>query len=386
MKSINFVLLLGCSFVFASTTFATPPSKQVIVGPEDTVNGIAYNNGIKTRALIAANSLKPNNNGRYILKEGQVLVIPAPNEHIVGDGETLPAIAEEYGVNVDVLAQENAIQSPFFVTPGTHLTIPPRDTESMAEALKPHSQEDISTSSLAPLPLIKSAPLPDGPNKPHASTLPTSSSGALPDDLAAELALEKGVGGAKLASDAAAKPMLMGNLAQGNAGVPIAPSKDEKEEKKPKKTEKKEAKKPEKKEEKKEKKKETEVKEVTFIWPVKGEVISKFNSGKNDGINIKVPEGSPVKASADGTVMYAGNELKGFGNLILIKHKDGWVTAYAHNSSLLVKKGDSVKQGQKIAKSGQVEDGKNGDVGEPQLHFEIRKVKQPVDPLPKLES
>ncbi len=89
-----------------------------------------------------------------------------------------------------------------------------------------------------------------------------------------------------------------------------------------------------------------------------------------------------MKAAAAGTVMYAGSELKGFGNLLLLKHQDGWVTAYAHNSELLVKKGDKVKQGQEIAKSGTPE----GDAQQPQLHFEIRKVKQPIDPLTKLES
>ncbi|MDK3157769.1 M23 family metallopeptidase [Kamptonema cortianum] len=122
---------------------------------------------------------------------------------------------------------------------------------------------------------------------------------------------------------------------------------------------------------------------MAFAWPVQGEIVKKFApGGKNDGINIKVAKGTPVKAAAAGTVMYAGSELKGFGNLLLLKHQDGWVTAYAHNSELLVKKGDNVKQGQQIAKSGTPE----GDAEEPQLHFEIRKVKQPIDPLTKLES
>ena len=97
---------------------------------------------------------------------------------------------------------------------------------------------------------------------------------------------------------------------------------------------------------------------------------------QNDGINIAVPEGTPVKASDDGVVAYSGNELKGYGNLVLVRHSNGYVTAYAHASELMVKRGDSVKRGQTIAKSGQT-----GNVTSPQLHFEIRKGATPVDPM-----
>jgi murein DD-endopeptidase MepM/ murein hydrolase activator NlpD len=118
----------------------------------------------------------------------------------------------------------------------------------------------------------------------------------------------------------------------------------------------------------------------TFRWPVRGKVITSYgaktNGKANDGINLAVPEGTPVKAAEDGVVAYSGNELKGYGNLILIRHANGYVTAYAHASELLVKRGDTIKRGQVIAKSGQ-----SGEVGSPQLHFEIRKGSSPVDPL-----
>ena len=118
----------------------------------------------------------------------------------------------------------------------------------------------------------------------------------------------------------------------------------------------------------------------TFRWPVRGKVITaygaKTNGKANDGINLAVPEGTPVKAAEDGVVAYSGNELKGYGNLVLIRHANGYVTAYAHASELLVKRGDTIKRGQVIAKSGQ-----SGEVGSPQLHFEIRKGSSPVDPL-----
>lgn len=117
----------------------------------------------------------------------------------------------------------------------------------------------------------------------------------------------------------------------------------------------------------------------TFAWPLKGKVISNYGSiGKgrnNDGINISAPLGSDVKAADAGSVAYAGNELKGFGNLILIRHNDGWVTAYAHNDRILVKKGQKVRKGEKISTVGST-----GGVSSPQLHFEIRAGKKAVNP------
>ena len=117
----------------------------------------------------------------------------------------------------------------------------------------------------------------------------------------------------------------------------------------------------------------------SFGWPVRGRVIAGFgprpNGRQNDGIDIAVPNGTPVKAAADGTVAYAGNELKGYGNLVLIWHNNGYVTAYAHAREILVKRGDRVKRGQVIATSGS-----NGGVNAPELHFEIRKGATPVDP------
>ena len=111
-----------------------------------------------------------------------------------------------------------------------------------------------------------------------------------------------------------------------------------------------------------------------FRWPARGRIIQGFQGG-NDGINIAVPEGTSVKAAEGGVVAYAGSELKGYGNLVLIKHPNGFVSAYANNGSLEVKRGDQVKRGQIVAKSGQ-----SGNVSSPQLHFELRKGSTPVDP------
>lgn len=116
-----------------------------------------------------------------------------------------------------------------------------------------------------------------------------------------------------------------------------------------------------------------------FDWPVSGKVVAGFGAGQdglyNEGINIAVPLGTPVRASAGGTVRYAGNELRGYGNLVLVEHAGGYVTAYAHNDELKVKRGDKVARGEVIALSG-----KTGNVKTPQVHFEIRKGTQSVDP------
>ncbi len=116
-----------------------------------------------------------------------------------------------------------------------------------------------------------------------------------------------------------------------------------------------------------------------FRWPARGRVISAYSKGGNDGINIAVPEGTPVRSADGGVVAYAGSELKGYGNLVLIRHPNGFVSAYAHNGDLMVKRGQTVSRGQVIAKSGQT-----GNVSSPQLHFELRKGATPVDPTPYL--
>jgi murein DD-endopeptidase MepM/ murein hydrolase activator NlpD len=120
-----------------------------------------------------------------------------------------------------------------------------------------------------------------------------------------------------------------------------------------------------------------------FIWPVDGRVVSTFGpkgSGRvNDGINIAAAAGTPVRAAESGVVAYAGNELRGFGNMLLIKHADGWVSAYAHNQELLVVRGDRVHRGQVIARVGS-----SGGADQPQVHFELRKNKKAVDPLQQL--
>jgi murein DD-endopeptidase MepM/ murein hydrolase activator NlpD len=125
--------------------------------------------------------------------------------------------------------------------------------------------------------------------------------------------------------------------------------------------------------------------DAAFVWPVDGKVIAMF--GEEDdgetrsGIAIEARKGAPVKAARDGVVVYAGDAIRGYGRMILLRHDDGYVTAYGHNSAILVNVGDTVEQGQVIARVGDT-----GGVATPQLHFEVRQGKQPIDPTTVLTA
>ena len=118
---------------------------------------------------------------------------------------------------------------------------------------------------------------------------------------------------------------------------------------------------------------------IHLSWPAKGKVVEEFSEGKNKGIDIAGKLGDPVQAAADGKVVYAGNSLRGYGNLIIVKHDNTYLTAYAYNRSLLLKEGDSVRKGQKIAEMGDT------DTNSVKLHFELRMNGKPVNPLPYLQ-
>ncbi len=125
--------------------------------------------------------------------------------------------------------------------------------------------------------------------------------------------------------------------------------------------------------------------ESRFSWPIQGKVVMGYGLGadgrRNDGINIAAPVGTPIRAVEDGEIVYRGSDLEGYGNLLLVKHSGGWVSAYAHTDAMLVRKGEKVRRGQVIAKVGTT-----GTVGQPQLHFELRHDLKPTDPLAALEG
>lgn len=315
---------------------------KIIVGTSDTLDVLAKRYHVTPQAIMAANGYK----GPRALSPGQQLVIPHPGAtavapalvaaapamapkpvaavaapssfHFVNHGDTLASIARKNHISTAELARVNGLQPSAKLKLGAKLTVPGAKTAALA----------------APL---ASAPVAAAP---VATTLQPVAAAPGPTT--------------KMA--AVAQPGQSARLAQATPNI----------EEKPAETPAKPA--------------ETTSSLPTFRWPVRGKVITSYgaktNGKSNDGINVAVPEGTPVKAAEDGVVAYSGNELKGYGNLVLVRHSNGYVTAYAHASELLVKRGDPIKRGQVIAKSGQ-----SGEVASPQLHFEIRKGSSPVDPL-----
>src|SRR6267378_719081 len=309
-----------------------PGSTTIIVGTSDTLETLSRRYNVTPAAILQANGYK----GPRNLSPGQQLIIPrqtavsaapalaapvskpasvaaAPAVHIVNPGDTLLSVARRNHVSLSELARANSLESTAKLRLGMKLTVPGAKTAAAAPAAQP------ATVAVAAQPVAAVA----------APATKMAAAGGPPQS--ARLAQAT----ATVEDAAVATPV---KASEATGALP------------------------------------------TFRWPVRGKVITtygaKTNGKSNDGINLAVPEGTPVKAAEDGVVAYSGNELKGYGNLVLVRHSNGYVTAYAHASELLVKRGDSIKRGQIIAKSGQ-----SGEVGSPQLHFEIRKGSSPVDPL-----
>jgi murein DD-endopeptidase MepM/ murein hydrolase activator NlpD len=307
----------------------------IIVGTSDTLEILSRRYNVSAAAIMQANGYK----GPRALSPGQQLIIPrsaasvaaapalaapaskpvavanaAPSVHVVNHGDTLLSIARRNHVPVAELARANNFDPSTKLRLGMKLTVPGAKVAAAAPVAQPVAVAAAQPAAAPPSPATKMAVATAGP--PQTAHLAQAT--------------------AKIEDAPAAETPVKASEATG--ALP------------------------------------------TFRWPVRGKVITaygaKANGKANDGINLAVPEGTPVKAAEDGVVAYSGNELKGYGNLVLVRHANGYVTAYAHASELLVKRGDTIKRGQVIAKSGQ-----SGEVGSPQLHFEIRKGSSPVDPL-----
>jgi murein DD-endopeptidase MepM/ murein hydrolase activator NlpD len=307
----------------------------IIVGTSDTLEILAQRYHVAPAAIIAANGYR----GPRTLSPGQQLIIPRP--------------AAPAAVAVAPVAAPPALTRPVAVAtaaPSVHVVNPGDSLLSIAHHNHVSVRELARANGLEP-----SAKLRLGLrlNVPSARTAAMAPAAAAPALAAAPPPALAPAAGPKLA---AAGPQQSARLAQ------ASPAPEDNAAETPVKTA------------------EATGALPTFRWPVRGKVITSYgaktNGKSNDGINLAVPEGTPVKAAEDGVVAYAGNELKGYGNLVLVRHANGYVTAYAHASELLVKRGDPIKRGQVIAKSGQ-----SGEVASPQLHFEIRKGSSPVDPL-----
>ncbi|TMI99119.1 MAG: LysM peptidoglycan-binding domain-containing M23 family metallopeptidase [Alphaproteobacteria bacterium] len=320
----------------------------IIVAQGETLDTIARRHGVPASAIMQANNMTH----AAQLQPGQRLVIPRVQQplaaappvsapatrlagpmpapagagaHIVKPGETIYSLARHYRLTPMAIAKANNVGLDHRVKVGDRVVIPGQGSSAPRLA--------------APAPAVQPKP-----------AQPAPQIAAKPD------------------TKPAVKPQAAPKVAQNDAAPSahiVAPAADPLPESAPTGT--------------------TGNASVSLRWPVRGKVIQAFGpkstGGQNDGINVSVPEGTPIKAAEDGVVAYAGNELKGYGNLVLVRHSNGFVTAYAHASELAVKKGEAIKRGQVIGKAGAT-----GNVTAPQLHFEVRKGATPVDPMQYLQG
>ena len=293
----------------------------VEVGKGDTVYALSRRHGVSIRDIILANNLQP----PFLLRVGQRIVLPRAIRYQVKRGDTLSEIAETHRVGMYQLARLNKLNPPYTIFVGQQLRLPGGVGEMSISGVAAASQtSNVKTVFVSPKAGGSSAEASKRPlrTKPPAWTL-------VPQRSEKENARTRFSVRPNTPSQRIPKP-----------GPRTGKG---------------------------------------FQWPVKGRVISSFGAKskglRNDGINIAARRGAPVVATENGVVVYAGNELRGFGNLVLIKHTGGWVSAYAHNDRLTVQRGDKVRKGQRIAFVGST-----GGVTSPQLHFELRKGRRARDP------
>ena len=279
------------------------------------------------RALIDANRLAP----PYSLAIGQTLKLPRPDAHSVARGETVFALARLYGISVRGLIEANKLAPPYRIAVSQRLALP---REKLHTVIKGDTLYSISRHYGVDMRTLA-----------RSNALETPFSVALGQSL--RVPVFGGSLGGRTGTVAGAPSGLQTAAAPRTIPQPPARSKS------------------------------------SFLWPVKGKLISRFGAKQgglhNDGVNILAPRGSAVKAAENGVVAYVGNELRGYGNLVLVRHAGGWMTAYAHTETILVARGDIVKRGQIIARVGAT-----GSVSRPQMHFELRRGARAIDPVKHL--
>ncbi|WP_246130220.1 LysM peptidoglycan-binding domain-containing M23 family metallopeptidase [Nitrospirillum pindoramense] len=380
------------------------PSNVIFVSKGETIYDVAKRYNVPLRDLIDENHLQP----PYTVTPGQRLVVPTPHTYVIKPGDTLYGIARTFNVDSNELARLNNLGPPYLLRVGQTLNLPhsgatpgwtpPGNAPVVAEAPPPVAapRPGVTTAGRAPVtvaPPSATAPPPvtAAPRRtvesqvlsspqasaPSSAPLPTGSTGAAippgataapaarwapvtpgassePTDTPSAAAPPATPPAPTRAPGAAAPPAVV-------AAVPAVPSAPEAPAPTPKSG-------------------------ARFLWPVTGQVISthgpKPGGQYNDGINIAAPTGTPVVAADAGVVKYAGNQLRGFGNLVLIQHADGLVTAYAQLDQIMVEAGAKVARGQRIGTVGAT-----GNVTSPQLHFEVRAPGNKVlDPMEVLDS
>ncbi len=307
------------SNIETNKTFIEEPTKDfVIVKKQDTIYSIAKANKIPLKDLILRNNLTP----PFNIKIGDKIFLPNIAFHIVKAKDTIYSISKKYSVSLSSLVKLNKIEAPFILSIGQKIILPAgikQESEKYTNYIVKDKQQTKTFAN----------------NKRGAETKAVSSIKILRTEKVAIKPETKAVAKQKETIEKIiAKP------------APLAAS--------------------------------------SFMWPTKGQVIAEYSVKskglRNNGINISAKMGTPVVAANNGIVAYAGNELKGLGNLIIIKHDKKYMTVYAHNDEILVKKDDKVVMGQKIALVG-----KTGRVSTPQLHFEIRQGTKSINPRKMLK-
>lgn len=318
--------------------------------------------GRPTRSSSASSSVPRANDPRYASSSRKSVSskpLPAskfqPSSVTVKKGDTVYALSRRYNVPLRALIEMNGLHAPFLLSPGQRLKLPQTSIHIVQKGETIYSisrRYSVDMSSLARRNGIR-WPYSIFPGQ--ALNLPGSIVAPREETVVArnKVSSRKTASSSKRATSTrpASAPRKKASVRKSGVRLPEPPSRSK----------------------------------GKFAWPLKGTIITKFGpagAGRhNDGINIRVAEGTYVRAAENGVVAYAGNELKGFGNLLLVKHADGWMTAYAHNREFLVKRGETVRRGQPMAKAG-----KTGSAKEPQLHFEVRRGTKAVDPLTYLEK
>jgi len=317
-------LLSACTATHPPQTYLPDRSgiqagETITVGRDENIYTIAHEHNVSMRELIVLNNLRP----PFEVRPGQSIILPAGGSSFQGNMPP-PAAAPLAPVEQNALApiEPAAVSAPQSLEP---IALPPA-------APAPTTTNLTTQGLLVPSPQPTTAPT-GATAKPMASAVPSA-----PASVGPVQALNR---------PSPVQAQTATTMSPPSAATPVAPVMADAP--------------------------------INMVWPVQGPIISGFGSKgaglTNDGVTIGAPKGAPVVAAAPGTVVYAGDEMKGFGNLVLIRHQNDWVTAYAHLDRVLVKKDSVVAQGDMIGTVG-----KTGNVATPQLHFETRQNGKAVDP------
>lgn len=318
-------------------------SDQMVVRSGDTVYTMAKLFNVSMRDLMDMNGLRP----PYNLTAGQVIKIPIPSTYKIQQEDTLYGISRAFGIDQTELARLNNLTAPYHLALDQELRLPYRGTKPTQVASNARTGQSFWSSAKERF----------GNN---------SAVNASNDDISAPVASRRGV---IEVSDLPPPRSASAPVSTGRAPVSITEKPTELASVQPTRST----------SSKPKTRKNLPTGTPAFSWPVQGAVLSDYgpkSGGRhNDGINIGAPNGTAVRAAEAGEVVYAGNELAGFGNLVLVRHAQGWMTAYGHMGKTSVKRGGMVKKGQTIGAVG-----KTGSVKSSQLHFEIRKGSKALNP------